>query len=943
MNTRVILAVLLVVSSVSPGVAGASNEPPQADAGLDRTVRVGETVYLDAGGSLDPDGRITNYEWTIRAPDGGETTRTGPRAAFEPSETGRYVVTLRVRDDDGATRRDTLYVDVRPAGDGTPSGTPSEGTPNSPTETPTGTPGGNTPGGEPNAEPTGRLSGPSTVERGTTGTFRAHVHDPDGRITAYDWSTAGEGQTVTRRFTEPPGTTVTVAVTVTDDDGGRRTFTKRVTVTDEGGSNDGPTANIDGPRYLTAGEQATFELTGTDTDGVITARQWETPTATSGGTLTRTFDEPGNYTLTAVVTDDDGAKAYATHTVRVVAGADEQPVASLSGPDVVPNGTDAVYEVDATDPDGGSVTVEWLSHSGGGRQELAPGGGGGTTPRFGKRLVIAGEAGDVVTVRARVTDDEGNSVVVSADTRVSTVEQPQEGDPKSPRINWIGSQHDPDTTPQDGEHDVIRSRYTLTVNVSHATGEDVLVQWEFCDGSHKTISLRRVDETETVSVKHTFLSESGGLNYCRVTTTAIDESGDSSTASQKIRVRTLKRGEQLRVRVRADEQTTGPGGRLTVPEDEIVAFDVASYQPFQIETGDGHGYVGKGTDNLQTRTITHRYDGPGQRVAVVTSIEGNDGIRAARVTIDVERIRYTEYRYVESVNRVESTVATERPSGVNWHRDRVIETERRETGEQRRVKQGAPISFPTKPNGSVTWVKAGTERETVTQTESKVAVNRPGPDWTLFTRRAERQTKTRSKIKTTWRDTRYSFGVWELVGSRTTKHPEYATGTSAPGAGWSRVGDTGRDSISGYAIEWRGYAGGAGYTGTRVCEQYAAVFGGRRCLAYRYKYRVPVYEDVYRWRSWEYDTDYKYQRVVKERVSVWAHTWKHTYTRTVTYDVYEKHLSMTEWLWKRNLTAAGDTVWSLKRPHTTEYVNGTLSVFQRRCDTDEGHFDQQAC
>jgi len=49
---------LLVVSS---GVATA-NEPPVPAAGLDQTVVEGATVYLDAGGSRDPDGAVADYE-----------------------------------------------------------------------------------------------------------------------------------------------------------------------------------------------------------------------------------------------------------------------------------------------------------------------------------------------------------------------------------------------------------------------------------------------------------------------------------------------------------------------------------------------------------------------------------------------------------------------------------------------------------------------------------------------------------------------------------------------------------------------------------------------------------------------------------------------------------------------------------------------------------------
>lgn len=106
-----------VVGALLPGVAGGAvdNEAPLADAGLDQTATVGETVRLDAAGSRDPDGAIKRYEWTITVPN-GSTVRPACRdcasTMFTPLRRGEYAVTVTVTDDDGATRTDTLYVTV---------------------------------------------------------------------------------------------------------------------------------------------------------------------------------------------------------------------------------------------------------------------------------------------------------------------------------------------------------------------------------------------------------------------------------------------------------------------------------------------------------------------------------------------------------------------------------------------------------------------------------------------------------------------------------------------------------------------------------------------------------------------------------------------------------------------------------------------------------------
>lgn len=129
MRSRGILTVgLAFLALCSVGVASA-NDAPLAEAGLDQAAAVNTTVYLDAGGSVDPDGTIDQYRWSIAAPDGSEQTpdcETCPTTWFVPSQEGQYNVTIQVVDDSGVTSEDTLYVNA----EGWPSpvsGEPSEG------------------------------------------------------------------------------------------------------------------------------------------------------------------------------------------------------------------------------------------------------------------------------------------------------------------------------------------------------------------------------------------------------------------------------------------------------------------------------------------------------------------------------------------------------------------------------------------------------------------------------------------------------------------------------------------------------------------------------------------------------------------------------------------------------------------------------------------------
>ncbi len=95
----------------------ASNLPPIADAGPDQTVvdtdRSGDQpVTLDGSQSHDPDGTITNYNWSE-----GPTVLADGSTASTPTVTlavGVHTITLLVTDDMSATAADTVIITVGP-------------------------------------------------------------------------------------------------------------------------------------------------------------------------------------------------------------------------------------------------------------------------------------------------------------------------------------------------------------------------------------------------------------------------------------------------------------------------------------------------------------------------------------------------------------------------------------------------------------------------------------------------------------------------------------------------------------------------------------------------------------------------------------------------------------------------------------------------------------
>jgi len=86
------------------------NQPPVA---VPRATVNGMKVALDGSGSHDPDGSIVQYRWN---PGDGTGALWGKTRIHEYAEPGTYKVTLRVKDDDGATGFGSLKVTV-PGGD----------------------------------------------------------------------------------------------------------------------------------------------------------------------------------------------------------------------------------------------------------------------------------------------------------------------------------------------------------------------------------------------------------------------------------------------------------------------------------------------------------------------------------------------------------------------------------------------------------------------------------------------------------------------------------------------------------------------------------------------------------------------------------------------------------------------------------------------------------
>lgn len=301
---RVLLAALLVVAAAPAGATG--NEPPLADAGLDQRVDRGATVLLDATGSRDPDGDLTRYEWRIESPNGTATTPDCPtcgRTRFVARQSGRYEVTVRVTDDDGATRTDTLYVYVEGTPtDGAPGdeSTPSDGAPSFGTSSP---------------------DSPSTDSRGTPPSL------PPDRAAGND-SPSSEQQCADADFQ------------VGDACGNEQQYVS---------------VELDGPARVAVGESAPLT---TVTTGFADGKSYGWSISATGAETSKTWNAPGVYTVFVTVRDASGRTGTAQHTVRVVDN--RPPTVGIADPgNVVPGERITLTTSVKRDPDGRIVETQW--------------------------------------------------------------------------------------------------------------------------------------------------------------------------------------------------------------------------------------------------------------------------------------------------------------------------------------------------------------------------------------------------------------------------------------------------------------------------------------------------------------------------------------------------------------------------------------------------------
>lgn len=333
------------------------NALPEANAGSNQTVSVGDLVTLDGSGSSDSNGDSLTYSWRLRSvPDDSAASLSDAdqvSPSFTPDVVGDYIVALTVNDgtDDSASDRVRITVEEATSANATPIADAGE-------------------------DQTVAVGDRVTLDgSGST--------DPDGDDLTYSWSITampeGSEAVLGRTTLQSPKFTADLAGTyelqLIVNDGTQDSTADSVTiVAEEPDTNTAPEANAGDDQAVTVGDTVTLDGSGsTDNDGDSLTYNWSLTSSPAGSsatlinaeTVSPSFvaDTAGDYVLSLSVSDGTATSTADTVTINATIS-NTAPTANAGDDQSVTTGATVTLDGSASsDADGDSLSYTWTFSS----------------------------------------------------------------------------------------------------------------------------------------------------------------------------------------------------------------------------------------------------------------------------------------------------------------------------------------------------------------------------------------------------------------------------------------------------------------------------------------------------------------------------------------------------------------------------------------------------
>jgi len=332
-----------------------TNQRPIANAGADQNITLPvNSTTINGSGSSASSGSIVSYAWVEKSGPSTVSLSNAAQNTVSNLQTGNYVFSLTVTDQNGATGTDSVQITVLPAANQSPVANAGAGV-------------------------------NITLPTNSVSLDGSKSVDPDGTISTYSWTRisgpntpASTGSnTALLNLSGLVAGTYTYQLKVTDNGGASSTSSVKVIVT--AAANKAPIANAGQNQQITAPANA-VTLNGSassDPDGTVTRYSWAAVSGPGSVTINNSNTAtpsvagliPGGYIFELTVTDNSGATAKDQIAVTVLpqplqtnqapvanAGTNQTITAPVSS--VVLNGTSSF------DPDGTVTAYSWKQVSG---------------------------------------------------------------------------------------------------------------------------------------------------------------------------------------------------------------------------------------------------------------------------------------------------------------------------------------------------------------------------------------------------------------------------------------------------------------------------------------------------------------------------------------------------------------------------------------------------